>query len=627
MSQRFSLDRQTFERFLAAAHLVQQVQSQALRFTLNSSENVGLLGLVETQQAIQTGTLDLQTACFQVTSLALKLTGAQGAGVWLFTKDTFAFRAGAGTASNSERLRLAVLAGLAGTKSDTDTPDLHDSVRCAKAKSLVVAPIYQGPKVAGALAVFSQLEKAFSDREAASTRLLAGTLSHAVDKAVEAELKHSVALERAAMQQVIERLIPSLMRLTGQDLAAATSKSSNTERGESQGSQDVSLASARTMSVPSGMAAAVPELPAQRPEDVLALAGPLRRPERTFAQEAELAETNPRWVESLNPGFQRWVPFGPAEPSSAPARPPAEAEPTSAAARVAGLQHEVKQPISRSPQTGLPETSNRVPIAIVTTAPPSASASVASGARLSPTVSRWREFLQIVNSVPQRLRSIGHFRINVRFAFNYRPTLWAMGLGLTAALLSLAAFVALQSGESAMLTTLAAGSSANATEADPVRNASVRGPGAVVPATQTNSRVAPKAQAPAAAGETSHLRITDSRASSALVSLSRYEMSSLQRRAEYGDDAAAFVLGMAYELGRGVPRSCTQAAKWVTVAAQQGNAAAEYNLSLRYRTADGVKANPEEAKNWFRKAARHRYSQASPLPAETPETSRAAGQP
>src|SRR5438270_118373 len=90
----------------------------------------------------------------------------------------------------------------------------------------------------------------------------------------------------------------------------------------------------------------------------------------------------------------------------------------------------------------------------------------------------------------------------------------------------------------------------------------------------------------------------------------------------------AMVLGMAYEAGHGVQRSCAHAAKWVTRAAHQGNAAAEYNLALRYRTGDGVKADPDEAEKWLRKAARRRYPGARPvLAAENLHGPRAAGQP
>jgi Sel1 repeat len=616
MSQRLSLDRPTFERLLAAAALVQQAQNQHLRITFNSPDTIGLLGLVETQQAIQTGALDLEAACFQVTSLALKLTGAQGAGVWLFSQETLAYRAGAGTASNSERLRLAVLSGLAGNEPSSDAPHLDDSFRCSKAKSLLVAPIYQGPKISGALAVFSEGENAFSERDAANTRLLAGIVAHAVDKAADAELKYSMTLERAAMQKVVERLIPSLMRLTSQE-QVTTPAVSSTQPADADSSPAVLAENPRpALSPVLPCCAASPgvavQLPPHEPEEILASVGSLRRPERTFVHEADLAETSPRWVQSLNPGFDRWAPVGRSEPLPIPA------------ARATSLDTTVLSPASLQKPAAVGDASLATPLV-----EPHAVLTLASQAPPAPPPQLKRSnrtellawLARSTRSALSLLVSIPSFRLNVRLAFNYKPTFRAMTVGLAAILLSVVALLALRSGERAILTTLSPGSSnAHANPVEPEHSAPVAAPSPKVSAAIASARhiSRPVFKVPARsgrAGESSHLRITDSRASSALHGLSNYEIAALQRRAEYGDNAAAFVLGMAYEVGHGVPRNCTQAAKWVTRAALQGNAAAQYNLALRYRTADGVKANPEQAQRWFHKAARHRYAHAGPMPA------------
>jgi uncharacterized protein len=67
---------------------------------------------------------------------------------------------------------------------------------------------------------------------------------------------------------------------------------------------------------------------------------------------------------------------------------------------------------------------------------------------------------------------------------------------------------------------------------------------------------------------------------------------------------------MAYELGRYVPRSCTEAAHWVAVAAQEGSSAAQYNLALRYVSGDGTPINLDEARKWLEKSAAHGYQKA-----------------
>jgi Sel1 repeat len=110
--------------------------------------------------------------------------------------------------------------------------------------------------------------------------------------------------------------------------------------------------------------------------------------------------------------------------------------------------------------------------------------------------------------------------------------------------------------------------------------------------------------------EPSHLRVTDPAASSLVADLSPYEVQTVRQQAQYGDDAAALTLGMAYEIGHHVPRSCTEAAHWVAIAAEEGNSAAQYNLALRYLSGDGTPTNLDEARKWLEKAAGHGYQKA-----------------
>jgi hypothetical protein len=103
-----------------------------------------------------------------------------------------------------------------------------------------------------------------------------------------------------------------------------------------------------------------------------------------------------------------------------------------------------------------------------------------------------------------------------------------------------------------------------------------------------------------------HEQITDPATSSVVEQLSRYEINGLRRQAKYGDESAAFTLGMAFEIGRYLRQNCAEAARWVRTAAEEGNAAAEYNLGLRYRDGDGVPADRAESEKWLRKAAAQR---------------------
>jgi len=220
MSQRFSLDRQSFEQFLSAATVLQQLEKRCLPITRDKTQSFS--ELVETQQAIEIGTLDLHSAIERITALALKLTDARGAAVWLFAQAEFIYSGGAGTASNDHRLKMQVLSRLAATSRLTDDtvcepedPSITDSEGNypSAARSLLIAPIYQGRNIAGALAAFSDEPTAFLDQDTTSIRLLSGLVAHALDKKAERELKQSVSAERATMLKVIEQLAPSLEKL------------------------------------------------------------------------------------------------------------------------------------------------------------------------------------------------------------------------------------------------------------------------------------------------------------------------------------------------------------------------------------------------------------------------------
>lgn len=147
----------------------------------------------------------------------------------------------------------------------------------------------------------------------------------------------------------------------------------------------------------------------------------------------------------------------------------------------------------------------------------------------------------------------------------------------------------------------------NSLRTEPV-SAATRGPAAASPSSQL--AFAATATAVAKSGPPSHLEITDVAVAESLHDLTRYEIATLQRAADYGDDQAAFQLGMAYETGYYVRQNCSKAAHWVKMAAEEGNPAAAYNLALRYRTADGLPADKSAAEHWLHMASAQRYSPA-----------------
>jgi hypothetical protein len=73
--------------------------------------------------------------------------------------------------------------------------------------------------------------------------------------------------------------------------------------------------------------------------------------------------------------------------------------------------------------------------------------------------------------------------------------------------------------------------------------------------------------------------------------------------AEQGDAAAELYLGLAYDLGTGVPHNAFEAARWYRKAAAQGSSSAASNLGVLYYNGDGMPRDNAEAATWFSSAA------------------------
>src|SRR6267143_2067585 len=234
MSQRLTLDRGSFQRFLSA--LIKQIQRRGLR--AGAGDRIapqGVPDLIRIGQEVKSGRFDLNAVIRRLVKLTQRLVGAGVAGVWLFAHNEIFYCAGAGNASNDERLRLEVISKLAASchlrkdslfrlgKPTPIDPVYDTSPGPGWAKSLLVEPIYQGHNIAGALAAFSDVPNSFTERDAANIRLIGDVLAQALGKAEEAGLGQSAALEPAAVLQLIERIIPALLRMLDSDDGASHS--------------------------------------------------------------------------------------------------------------------------------------------------------------------------------------------------------------------------------------------------------------------------------------------------------------------------------------------------------------------------------------------------------------------
>ena len=75
------------------------------------------------------------------------------------------------------------------------------------------------------------------------------------------------------------------------------------------------------------------------------------------------------------------------------------------------------------------------------------------------------------------------------------------------------------------------------------------------------------------------------------------------KAAELGYAEAQFDLGMRYNMGWGIPKDDVESAKWYLKAAEQGDLAAQSVMGNFYEKGIGVEKNEKEAVKWYRKAA------------------------
>jgi hypothetical protein len=508
VSKRFTLDRQSFEQFLAAVSLFQSLQQAAAK-RVNEGKPPLLPYLLETLRASDSGALALQAALERVTSSALPIVGGDCAVLWLFTSQKMICRAAVGANLDDGQICTALRSKLqSGGAFGEDPPPKLDLMRTLEKYSgslgsSLAIPILPGGKIAGALAVFSNQSTTFTARAYANLRQLAGLAQYVLAKRV-AERKPHDSLDNS---------------LEGNPDTSVFLKIHATSLME------------RSATAPLMYAAPTPE----------------------YLQHGQMENV--------------YVP-------------------------AVGTPVVLGGSANKRPQTGTKVQSL------------SASAALATRKRMQSLRAA------ALDAARNSVRCVRDVRVNWIALKQAGPPF--------AILTVMCFFVALLTSDRQSLVGSSLSATAEATTTPVKSNSgnSVNQKAAAMPNPRKSAAVPV---------ETTHLQVTDRQTAETITDLSKHELRSLRRAADYDDDQAALELGMLYELGRGFPQSCNQAAKWVTRAAENGNAAAEYNLGLRYRDGDGVDANLQQAERWLRRAVAHKNSNAEraldALPSHYPEPS------
>ena len=408
--------------------------------------------------------------------------------------------------------------------------------------------------------MFSEESHAFTERDATKARLLSGLLAHALGKAAEAELKQKVSLERATMLQAIEQLIPALRKLAEKD------------KPESQRSPNKSpslFTELETVQAPGAISQEPGDCALENFDSTWALRGVTDRTELTPSDHPILRkgkeQTGAVTDDTAPPAYLEPVPTQARNSTCASVLPKISA--LRNGAQPVGVR--IRKDSPRGAAIALKELEHRQ--------------LAKTRLWLSTTMDTLGSFIRSIATYQSRIFVPAGPKLKPRVAIP------------AAVLLIVLVFLFLKTTEGHPPRTAAAASETGA---------------AAKMATAGEPSALDQRSGPVSANQLSHMRVTDPAMSSALQTLSRYEIVGLRRRAVYGDDAAAFLLGMAYETGHLVPQSCVRAGEWVAKSANEGNVAAQYNLGLRYRQGDGEPVNQEVGARWLRKAAAQRSAQA-----------------
>ena len=183
-----------------------------------------LAKIVQTQHQIQFRRLEFQTALKLVAERVCEMTNASGAAIAIIDGKNANYRAvfGRSTPASGKIIALdkAMFAPCLNTGqvfrcADANAEFLLDVDECTRRgiQSLIAVPVFHDGGVAGGLELYYASPNAFTEQNVHTCQLMAGLVADALVREEEAAWKKSLASERAAMLEALEKLQPNLAAL------------------------------------------------------------------------------------------------------------------------------------------------------------------------------------------------------------------------------------------------------------------------------------------------------------------------------------------------------------------------------------------------------------------------------
>jgi GAF domain-containing protein len=204
------------------------------------SDNASTLArIVETQHQIQFRRLEFESALKLVAKRVCEMTNATGAAVGIIEHKTVRYRGVAGystpVSGSITPLGKSMFAPCLKTAqvflcADTRAESQLDADECKHRgiQSLIAVPVFHDGGVAGGLELYYASPNAFTEQNVHTCQLMAGLVAEALVREEEAAWKKSLASERAAMLEALEKLQPNLAALVEKPAEKNTSATEST---------------------------------------------------------------------------------------------------------------------------------------------------------------------------------------------------------------------------------------------------------------------------------------------------------------------------------------------------------------------------------------------------------------
>ena len=188
-------------------------------------DNTSTLGrIVETQHQIQFRRLEFESALKLVAERVCEMTNATGAAIGIIERNAVRYRAVAGHSTPAVEsivpLDKAMFAPCLKTGevfccAEGNAKLLLDADECKRRgiQSLIAVPVFHDGAVTGGLELYYSSPNAFNEQNVHTCQLMAGLVAEALVREDEAAWKKSLASERAAMLEALEKLQPNLAAL------------------------------------------------------------------------------------------------------------------------------------------------------------------------------------------------------------------------------------------------------------------------------------------------------------------------------------------------------------------------------------------------------------------------------